>query len=271
VTGRPGVGRLDIVRHRSRSVVARAYAASPLRLLTPRNHGRAAWVYTGSYGGGLVSGDALHLTVRVAPEASAFVSTQASTKVYRSPGGTSVEVVGEVEAGARLVVWPDPVVCFAGSNYEQDQRFELKDASAALVLVDWMTSGRRESGERWRFDRYSSRLAIRYDGRLVLRDSLQLSSADGDLASRMGRFDVLATAVVIGRALGPQIDRILADVSCAPIERRADRLVAASPFADFGCIVRVAGRSAEQVGRVLRDHLSFVSCLLGDDPWARKW
>ena len=29
----------------------------PLRLLTPANHGHAAWVYTSSYGGGLVDGD----------------------------------------------------------------------------------------------------------------------------------------------------------------------------------------------------------------------
>jgi urease accessory protein len=270
VTGRPGTGRLEIVRRQTGSVVGRAYATSPLRLLTPRNHGHAAWVYTGSYGGGLVGGDALRLTMRVAPAASAFISTQASTKVYRSSDGTSVDIEGEVCSGGQLVVWPDPVVCFARSNYEQRQRFELENAST-LVLVDCMTSGRRESGERWRFDRYSSRLTIRYDRRLVLRDSLLLSTTDGDLASRMGRFDVLATAVVIGHTLRPQIDGILTDVSRAPVLRTADSLVSAAPLGAIGCIVRVAARSAEEVGHILRHHLSFVSCLLGDDPWARKW
>jgi urease accessory protein len=270
VSGGPATGRLEIVRRQANSVVERAYAESPLRLLTPRNHGRAAWVYAGSYGGGLVGGDALRLTICVGREASAFISTQASTKVYRSPVGTNVEVDAEVRSGALLVMWPDPVVCFAGSNYEQHQRFEVEDG-ATLVLVDWMTSGRHGSGERWQFDRYSSRLTIRYDRRLVLHDSLFLATSDGDLADRMGRFDVLATAVVIGDGLQSHIDRMLTDYAHAPVLKNADNLVAPAPLSGNGCIVRVAGRSVEHVGRVLRDHLSFVSCLLGDDPWARKW
>src|SRR5687768_4572798 len=85
----PGRGRLRVVRAGGRSVVTRAYATSPLRLLTPANHGSAAWIYTSSYGGGFVDGDRVELDVEVAEGAAAFVSTQAATKVYRSPNGTS--------------------------------------------------------------------------------------------------------------------------------------------------------------------------------------
>ena len=35
----------------------------------PDNHGHAAWVYTSSYGGGIVGGDALHLDIEVGAEA----------------------------------------------------------------------------------------------------------------------------------------------------------------------------------------------------------
>ena len=61
----PGRGRVEIVRRGERSVVTRAVATSPLRLLTPRNHGRGAWVYTATYGGGLVDGDAIQLDISV--------------------------------------------------------------------------------------------------------------------------------------------------------------------------------------------------------------
>ena len=91
----PGTGLLDVVRVARRSTVRRAYATSPLRFLTPGNHGRAAWVYAASYRGGLLGGDALRLTVRVGSDASAFVSTQASTKVYRSNDSTSASGVGD--------------------------------------------------------------------------------------------------------------------------------------------------------------------------------
>jgi urease accessory protein len=267
---RPGTGLLEVIRVPRGSVISRAYATSPLRLLTPRSHGRAAWVYSGSYGGGLVGGDALTLTMSVGAGATAFLSTQASTKVYRSELGTSVVVDARVREGGQLVVWPDPVVCFAASSYRQRQHFEL-EADTTLVLVDWMTSGRRASGERWRFERYSTRITVRYDGKLVLVDSVSLSAAEGDLIARMGRFDVLCTAAVVGPRLQEPIRRILQDVSQTPVQRNAAVLIAASPLQDTGCILRIAGGSVEQVGCALRHHLSFVSGLLGDDPSARKW
>src|SRR5687768_3060300 len=57
--GRAGDARLGFERVGNRTVVRTALAHSPLRLLTPRNHGHAAWVYTSSLGGGLVDGDHL--------------------------------------------------------------------------------------------------------------------------------------------------------------------------------------------------------------------
>jgi urease accessory protein len=65
-----------------------------------------------------------------------------------------------VGAGALLVSLPDPVVCFASSDYRQTQAFTV-ESSAGLVALDWMTSGRRGSGERWAFDAYASTTTLR--------------------------------------------------------------------------------------------------------------
>lgn len=265
----PGTGALGVVRHGARSVVFRAIAASPLRLLTPRNDGRAAWIYTSTFGGGLVDGDALRLDVDVADGAAALLSTQSATKVYRSPNGTRVDFQARVAAGGLLVSLPDPVVCFAGSAYAQSQRIDLSE-TASLVMLDWMTSGRRESGERWAFDRYSTRLAVFRDGRPLVHDALSLRPADGDLASRMGRFDVLALAVLTGPAVRDGADAAIASVAGQPVDHRPALVVSASPIA-AGAIVRLAGPSIEAVGRAIRSHLAFVPALLGDDPWSRKW
>jgi urease accessory protein len=258
-----------------RSAVVHAYAASPLRLLTPRNHGRAAWIYTSSYGGGLVGGDHLRLDVEVDAGAAVFVSSQASTKVYRSPLGSRSELTARISDRGLLVVAPDPVVCFAASTYHQSQRFEL-ERHAGLVAVDWMTSGRRAAGERWAFDEYASRTRVHLDGVLVLYDNLVLRRAMGDLVERMGRFDVVAAVIVAGRPLRDHASAIVATLAAEPLARKADRLVAAAPlspraFGDVGCLVRVAGRSVEDVGNAIRKWLTFVTALLGDDPWRRKW
>jgi urease accessory protein len=270
VSAGPGTGILDIARVDRRSVVRRAFATSPLRWLTPRNHGPAAWVYASSYGGGLVGGDALRLTISVGVGASAFVSSQASTKIYRSRNCTSVELTAAVSAGGHLVLWPDPVVCYAGSTFRQAQCVDLNE-DASLILVDTMTSGRRASGERWQFDAYSNRIRIRQDGRVVLFDSTRLSGIEGNLAARMGRFDVLSSVAIVGPRFRENVRAIAETIAARPVERRADLLVSAAPLGDSGCLLRVIGRSIEQVAGVVRGYLSFLSCVLGDDPWTRKW
>ena len=241
-----------------------------MRLLTPKNHGTAAWVYASSHGGGLVGGDQLHLTVQVGAGAAAFLSSQASTKVYRSQTSTSQHLAASVGAGGQLVVWPDPIVCFAASAYRQTQHIELAEG-AGLVLVDTISSGRRASGERWQFTAYESELTVRSGGRLIVRDALRLSPREGELTARMHRFDVLSTAVIAGPRWRDDAERTMAAVAAQPIEQRADLLAAAAPLPGGGCLLRLAGRSVEQVTDALRRQLSFISALLQDDPWARKW
>jgi urease accessory protein len=267
----PGTGAIDVVRgHDGRSRVARAYAVSPLRLLTPVNHGPAAWIYASSYGGGLVDGDAVSLEIAVGRGASAFISTQASTKVYRSCRGTESRVRAQVEADGLLVLAPDPVACFAGSRYRQRQTISV-DPRGGLVLVDWLTSGRRAAGERWLFDEYVAHTEIVVGTRCALHDTLALRAAHGDLPARAGRFDVLALVVIAGAPLDDAARAVLARVEQTPVARRADAVMAAAPLRTGGCAVRLAGRSVEQVGAVIERVLEFVPVLLGDNPWSRKW
>src|SRR5512142_877517 len=86
---RAGAGRLEVALVEGRSAVVSCRATSPLQLLAPRARGAAAWVLAASHGGGLVAGDAVDLAVEVGPGATASVGTQAETKVYRAPGGTT--------------------------------------------------------------------------------------------------------------------------------------------------------------------------------------
>jgi urease accessory protein len=267
----PGRGSIEVCATRDgRSVVSRAFAASPLRLLTPRNHGRAAWIYSSSFGGGLVDGDRVELDIDVHGGASAYLSTQASTKVYRSARGSATVMRAHVAPGGTLVVMPDPVVCFAQSRYTQAQRFDVS-ARSRLVVVDWLSSGRAASGERWQFDEYVSGLQVHVDGRLVMHDAMALRAEDGPLEARLGRFDVLALAVVIGDDLCATSAGIIEQVGRAPVTRRDDLLVAAAAVGPGGCLMRIAGRSVEQVGQMLREYLAIVPSMLGDNPWARKW
>jgi urease accessory protein len=266
----PGIGRLCFEHVAGRTVLTRASATSPLKILNPRNAGASAWAYLATYGGGLVGGDRLDIQIEVGPQATALVATQASTKVYRSDLRASQELDAGVAENALLVALPDPVTCFAGSDYAQDQRIRLHPA-ASLVLVDRLTAGRIESGERWRFNGYAARTRIWEDDRLVFHDALRLAPIDDDLTRRMGRFNCVASIVLLGPAMRETASRLLDADRSQPVIRGATFLASAAPLGNGGALLRIAGVSVEQVAAAVREYLSAVSALLGDDPWARRW
>jgi urease accessory protein len=262
--------QLRFARCGANTVIERSYATNPLKLFTTRGVSPACWVYAATYGGGIVGGDAIGLEVEAAAGARAIITTQASTKVYRSLRPASQDIKSSVDDDALLVVLPDPVVCFAGGDFSQRQRYELAER-ASLVLVDWMTSGRHASGERWAFHHYSSRIDIRRAHRHILYDTLWLDAEDGPIAERLAGFEVCLTAVITGPLVAEAAAAIVRSVAESDGEDRHDFLAAAWRLPDGGALLRINGVSVEQVSAVLRERLAFLGALLGDDPFSRKW
>lgn len=264
----PGRGLLALEHEGRGTVVRAARANSPLKLLLPRNHGHGAWAYTASFGGGLVDGDSVHLEVDVGARATGLLSTQSSTKVYRSPRGCRQALHARVADEALLVVLPDPVACFAGARYEQLTTVTLAP-SASLVLLDAFTCGRAARGERWAFSRYSARTQVERQGTPLLLDSVRLDPEEGGLPPRMGRFEALALLAVFGPRAAVLREALLQPA--APLRRRASVIEAASPLGEDGALLRVAATSVEEASLAIRARLSSLPTLLGDDPLARKW
>jgi urease accessory protein len=250
------------------TVLGAAFAASPLRLLTPRNHGGAAWVFLVNLGGGLVDGDRLDIRIAADPDTAAFIGTQASTKVYRSPQGCSQRLEVHVADGASLAIVPDPVVCFAGARYEQ--RIDISLApTASLVLFDGYTSGRAARGERWQFAHFESRTTIARGGVPAFIEAARLDPAQGSIAERMDRFDVVVSLVAVGPRFASVRDAMLLPLA-APSPSDSV-VVAASPVGVDGAVTRVAADSFENASRALRRSFVALALALGDDPFARKW
>src|SRR5579862_5275429 len=110
----------------------------PLKLISPSHPSqKAVLVFLLTYGGGLVSGDAVTLSADVLANSRLALVTQGSTKIFkaRSPDVVSSQTLNvRVEAGAALCLLPDPVQPFAGSVYEQRQVFRVDTATASLLV-----------------------------------------------------------------------------------------------------------------------------------------
>jgi urease accessory protein len=260
--------RLEVTQVDAHSVVLGARAVSPLKLLNPSNHGRSAWVFQSSYGGGFVGADDVRLEVQVRAGATLFLSSQASSKAYRQ-ADARLELDATLEAGAVLVSWPDPTVCFAQASFAQTQRFALADQSAGLVALEQVTSGRMARAERWQFEAYASRLRLDVGGAAALREALVLSQAHGELAARLGALDALATVVIAGAPCEALAASVEALVRSAPLSK--ELLVVCSRSAGALVLRAASSSSAALTGR-LRELLGpGVAQLLGDDPLRRKW
>jgi len=180
-------------------VIGAAYATSPLRVLTPRNHGRAAWAYTSTLGGGMVDGDAIRLRVEVAPGAAAVLASQGQNRVYRSVHGCRSELAAEVGEGAFLALLPDPTVCFAGASYRQKTELRLAAGAEAGPELLFVESG-------------GDNLAAQYSRELADYTIYVIDVAGGDKVPRKGGPGITQSdLLVINKTdLAPQVGADLA-------------------------------------------------------------
>lgn len=273
-TGRaPGVGHLGFEWVAGQTATTRCGANAPLKFLTPTRRGDAAWVYANTFGGGLVAGDHIDITLDAGPRITAVLTTQASTKIFHQQDGTGAQqhLAATVADDAKLLVLPDPLTCFADAIYRQTQRFAL-GSTASLVLLDWITAGRSASGERWDFAEYRSLNAVTVEGQEILFDQTRLTADTLAVAGPLsvGDYDVLANVFLVGPAVRDGCDELQRWADAQPLRDEEGFVVGFSPTA-WGGVLRLAGRDVQTVTDLLKQRLYFTQPWLGGCRWDRKW
>ncbi|KAI9158709.1 urease accessory protein [Paramyrothecium foliicola] len=204
----------------------------PLKLISPSPSAneKSVLVFLLSYGGGLVAGDSVDLSVHVRSGARLSLVTQGHTKVFKSP---SAEVVTrqklelKVDDGAALCLLPDPVQPFEDSVYVQTQIFRTT-GQASICFLDWVTQGRSARGENWSFVKWTGRNEVWQcadpaspKDRLLVRDTVILSSenalASGQpLPDTMHKLAVFGTLILRGALMKPVGDFFMTEFDNLP-------------------------------------------------------
>ncbi|KAL9087816.1 MAG: hypothetical protein Q9159_003412 [Coniocarpon cinnabarinum] len=152
-------------------------------------------VFLLSYGGGLVAGDVINLTIHLDSNIRLNLLTQGSTKVFKSrPLVSSTQpttaapptllssaastadstattasstnpltiqaLITHLSSNSTLIYLPDPTQPFAHSSFAQSQSYILEDTTSNLCVLDWVSAGRPATRETWAFDFYESRNEI---------------------------------------------------------------------------------------------------------------
>ncbi len=188
----PGEGRIivDLLPNHISTLEHISYQY-PLKLISPspRVDRASVLVFLLSYGGGLIGGDQVNVSVEVRSGAKLSIVTQGHTKIFQSVSPdvvTRQKLQVDLKKGAALCLLPDPVQPFENSVYEQIQIFNVA-FGASLCLLDWVTHGRSARGENWSLTRWVGRNEIWASeapeppkSRLLVRDAIVL---DGEARS----------------------------------------------------------------------------------------
>jgi urease accessory protein len=191
----------------------------PLKLISPSPsaNDKSVLVFLLSYGGGLVGGDVVDLSIHVRQRARLSLVTQGHTKIFKAPAPdvlTRQTLDLHIEDGAALCLLPDPVQPFEDSVYIQTQIFKTAP-QASLCFLDWVTHGRSAMGENWSLVSWTGRNEVwqcaKSDSekdRLLVRDTVILSRDDSrafgqPLPDAMHNMAVFGTLILHGPLMKP--------------------------------------------------------------------
>lgn len=184
-------------------------------------------VFLLTYGGGLVAGDKVALSITLAASTRLVLLTQGSTKIFKSPNASTVthqHMTVDVGNCAALCYLPDPVQPFEASAFEQRQIYNVTGREANLCVCDWVCEGRTARGEKWSFRNYTSRNEVWLarpceKRRLLLRDNVFLDSehiANEDVPHRMEELGIFGTLILCGPIFASLAAFFLAEFKLLP-------------------------------------------------------
>jgi urease accessory protein len=224
-----GAAALAIGCGPGRSRIVRLYAKDPLRLLFPTpGVDEPLQAVVANVSGGLLGGDRLRLDFDLSSGSTLQVTSQAAEKVYRAPERpASVESRITLGAGACLDWMPQETILFDAAGL--DRRLVLEMARGARALVGELTVfGRLARGERVRNGRFTDRIEMRRDGKLLWADSLRLEGSGLVQAlSHPACFsgnECLVTMLYIADDADSALDRVREAISDGPGEIGASAL-----------------------------------------------
>ena len=171
-------------------------SVSPIFRLEP-GHPSRAYLYRMNTSPGLLSGDAIDVSLQLAAGSQLYLADQSATKVHTmSQLEARASLAYSIELGeeATLEFLPEPLILFADAALTQTMEIVVHK-SAGLSLGEIILPGRLARGEVYQFRQYLSRIRVRSaEGKILFVEAMNLSGRDNRFAQRA----LFATGQVLG-------------------------------------------------------------------------
>ncbi|MGP6173891.1 urease accessory protein UreD [Corynebacterium sp. A21] len=244
-----------------RSRATEQYHQGALRIIRPHyldDSGQVTYTIV-SVGGGYLGGDVYDQRFRVLDNASALLTTQSATKIYRTPQGP-VRQFTELEIGEHAVLeyLADQTIAYREATYHQFTHVRLHPSST-FVFSEEITPGWHPEGKHFAYAemRLHTRIEDAATGRLFLLDNLLLRPS-----VRLGHFGWTEEYTHSGQfiVVAPRVDQELvrelsAIVAANPRIRGAASLLGTPGTELRGLLLRTLGNRTEDLTE-LHEHIT---------------
>lgn len=210
------------------------------------------------------------LDISLEEGAEAVVTTQSSTKIYKTPTCPAIqEMEIHLKRGSVLEYLPDPVIAYQHACFKQHTIVQMEQG-ASLIYADIFTPGWAPDGTLFRYDLLKSKMEVYLDNSLILFDHVKLE-LDQDLEGigYMEGFTHFGTLIVINH----RVDQLFLEELYELYEPLSDIRIGLSMLAVSGFALRVLANSTQDIEKVFHVcHENFRKKILEKEPvFLRKY
>ncbi|ARI78700.1 urease accessory protein UreD [Halobacillus mangrovi] len=213
-------------------------------------------VYLIHVGGGYVDGDTYFTDIQVEEGAELVVTSQASTKVYKTPiKPVEQYTMIRLAPGSVLEYCLDPLIMYDGARFIQETVVEM-DEKSSLIFSEVITPGWSKDGQDFRYDWLRNKLKVYQGGKLVLYDHLYLNP-DEDLGGvlQMEGYTHIGSFVLFH----PNVNREWIDQMYGKIESEYSQIrFGISQIDGGGVVVRILSDRTQTIEKMIHDIHSLV-------------
>ncbi len=170
-----GFLQLEVGKKREKSVVTNSFFDGVLKITRPTYLESDLPLLTLIHvGGGYVDGDSYKTEIVVDEFSRLALTTQASTKVYKSPKfGVNQTMDYYLKDGSELFVKQDSLILYKEASFTQITNVHMS-STATFYYTDIITPGWADDGELFQYKKAQSKMKIFVDGSLKVYDHLLL-------------------------------------------------------------------------------------------------
>src|SRR5690625_4254220 len=197
-----GVLKLDMENRQGRTVAKKVYFQGAFKVMRPvyHNNGNTPCYYVLNPGGGYLDGDTYSMTVSLDVGARLTLTTQSSTKVYKTPTSHAYQdTTFYLKKDSYLEYLPDALIAYKDATYYQKNVVHM-DEGATLLYSDIVTPGWSPEGKQFSYDLLRLKNEIYMESELVAFDHIKLQPEEQDMTA-LGIMEVnthIDSFIVIG-------------------------------------------------------------------------